>query len=317
MNFSVIIVVLGDIMRKLMDSIKLEKKNNIDLLGVFNESLKNEEFKILVDKIKLPYETLASYTTVLEDCAKEYNNCLKCKNILECKNKIKGHAFLPEVENKKLKFGYKMCKKEQKITKENKYLENVFSYDIPEAIKKASIKEIYKEDKNRYAVIKWINNFINQYEKDPHQKGLYLSGNFGCGKTYLISAMFNELAHRGVKSAIVFWPEFLVNLKGMFGKEDYIVKLEKIKKVPLLLIDDIGSEVTTSWSRDEVLCPIVQYRMQESLPTFFTSNLSVELLEEHLANSKGNVEEVKARRVIERIIQLTEKEEIISKNYRK
>lgn len=304
-------------MQKLMDSLKIDKSNNMDLLGSFNEALKDEKFKKLIDKLKLPYEELSKYTTILEDCALEYNNCLNCKNILECKNKVKGHAYLPEVENKKIKFGYKMCKKQEKILKETKYQENVFNYDIPEAIKNASMKEIYVDDKNRFKTIKWINNFIKNYDKNKKQKGLYLSGSFGSGKTYLISAMFNELAKEGVKSAIIFWPEYLVNLKGSFGSDDYNKKLDKIKKVPLLLIDDIGSEITTAWSRDEVLCPIVQYRMQEELPTFFTSNLSLELLEEHLSNTKGKVEEVKARRVIERINQLTEKEELITVNYRK
>ena len=128
--------------------------------------------------------------------------------------------------------------------------------------------------------------------------------------------MFNELAKDGVKSAIIFWPEYLVNLKSSFGQSDYQEKIDKIKKVPLLLVDDIGAETTTSWSRDEVLCPIMQYRMQEGLPTFFTSNLDIDLLEQHLATSKNGIEEVKAKRVIERIIALTEKEDLISKNYR-
>ena len=148
-------------------------------------------------------------------------------------------------------------------------------------------------------------------------KGLYLYGSFGSGKTYLISAMFNELAKSGVKSAIVFYPEYLSNLKSSFGKLDYQEKIDKLKKIPLLLIDDIGAETTTQWSRDEVLCPIMQYRMQEKLPTFFTSNLDLELLEQHLALSKNGIEEVKAKRIIERINALTEKEDLITKNYRK
>ena len=62
---------------------------------------------------------------------------------------------------------------------------------------------------------KWnrINTFLGNYKKNKVSKGLYLSGNFGSGKTYLISALFNELAKEGVKSAIVFWPEFLRDLK--------------------------------------------------------------------------------------------------------
>lgn len=304
-------------MQKLSDNLKFEKMSEMDLLGNFNESLKDPDFKKLVDKIKLPYEELAKYTTILEDCSKEYHNCLNCKNIMECKNKVKGHAYLPEVENKKIKFGYKMCKKQEKLINENKYLENIYSYDIPEAIRKASMKDIYTDDKNRFNTVKWINKFIKEYNKNPHCKGLYLSGSFGSGKTYLISAMFNELAKQSVKSAIVFWPEFLVYLKSLFGKEEYQEIINKIKKTPLLLIDDIGAETTTSWSRDEVLSPILQYRMQEELPTFFTSNLSIDLLEKHLSVSKDGIEEVKAKRIIERVNQLTEKQDLISKNYRK
>ena len=306
---------VGDIMQKLVDSLKFDKKE-MDLLGNFNESLKKEEFKKLVDKIKLPYEELAKYTTILEDCAEEYNHCLNCKNIMECKNKVKGHAYLPQLQDNKLTFEYKICKKQEKLLNENKYLENIYSYDIPELIRKASMKDIYTDDKNRFNTVKWINKFIKDYEKNPHSKGLYLSGSFGSGKTYLISAMFNELAKKSIKSAIIFWPEFLVYLKSLFGKEEYQEILNKIKKVPLLLIDDIGAETTTSWSRDEILSPILQYRMQESLPTFFTSNLSIDLLEKHLANSKDGIEEVKAKRIIERINQLTEKQDLISKNYR-
>ncbi|MBE6160211.1 MAG: primosomal protein DnaI [Lactobacillales bacterium] len=304
-------------MQKLKDSIKLEKSNDFDLLGAFNEALKDPKFKTLIDKLKLPYEELSKYTTVLEDCSIEYNHCLNCKNILDCKNKIKGYAYLPEIENKKIKFGYKMCKKNEKITKENKHLENVYCYNIPAQVRSAKMKEIITDDKNRFATIKWLNNFIKNYDSKKPGKGLYLYGSFGSGKTYLISAMFNELAKEGVKSAIIFWPEYLVNLKSSFGQSDYQEKIDKIKKVSLLLIDDIGAETTTAWSRDEVLCPIMQYRMQEGLPTFFTSNLDINMLEQHLATSKNGIEEVKARRVIERIDYLTEKIEMVSKNYRK
>lgn len=292
------------------------KKNDMDLMGSFNESLKDEKFEKLISKLNIPYEKLACYTSLLEDSSIEYNNCLKCKNILECKNKIKGYAYLPEVKNGKILFGYKMCKKLEKINNENKYLENVYSYNIPKQIKEAKMKEIITNDKNRFEVIKWLNNFIKTYDKNKKQKGLYLYGSFGSGKTYLISAMFNELAKKGVKSAVIFWPEYLVNLKGLFGSFEYQNNLNKLKKVPLLLIDDIGAESTTAWSRDEVLCPIIQYRMQEELPTFFTSNLDIKLLEQHLSVSKNGIEEVKAKRIIERIKQLTEELELVTKNYR-
>ena len=195
---------------------------------------------------------------------------------------------------------------------------NVYSYEIPDALKKASMKDMYIDNKDRFEAIKWINNFLKAYEKNKNQKGLYLNGNFGCGKTYLISALFNELATKGYKSAIVFWPEYLNNLKCSFNDyQEFKDKIEIIKKVPLLLIDDIGAEATTSWGRDEILMPILQYRMDNSLTTFFTSNCTLKQLESHFSNSKTGVEEVKSRRIIERIKQLTEDIKLVSDNLRK
>ena len=45
----------------------------------------------------------------------------------------------------------------------------------------------------------------------------------------------------------------------------------QMKNTEILFIDDIGAENCSAWSRDEVLGPILQYRMQSHLPTFFTS----------------------------------------------
>ena len=71
--------------------------------------------------------------------------------------------------------------------------------------------KIYKTDKNRFKVITWLLDFLDNYKKGD--KGLFLHGNFGCGKTYLLSAMLNELAKNGHKVAMIYYPEFLRILK--------------------------------------------------------------------------------------------------------
>ncbi|MBR1718110.1 MAG: primosomal protein DnaI [Bacilli bacterium] len=302
-------------MKELKD---MMRKNNISdkLLINFNKALKDPEFKNLVDKLGLSYEELSKYTSILEESKCEFCNCKNCKSILECKNKVNGYAYLPEVKNNSLSFAYKKCKYKREIDDKNKYLKNVYTYDIPEDIRSADIKEIHKT-KNRFDVIKYVGNFKNEYFKDKHLKGLYLHGNFGCGKTYIISALLNELAKENIKSAVIFWPEYLRMLKSTFNDTDsFKINFEKIKTSPILLIDDIGAENVTPWSRDEILCSILQYRMEEHLPTFFTSNLTIEELEHHLASSKEGASDVKARRIIERIKQLTTDLEMIGKNLR-
>jgi len=292
-----------------------------DLLDEYYEdALKDENFKAFVSKIKMKREELKKYTSLLEESSIEYNNCLKCKGLFECKNKLNGYAYLPKINNNVLEFSYRACKFKKKNVKDNKFHDNTILYSVPEDIKNASMKKIYKSDKNRYNVISALVKFINDYKENTKIKGLYLYGNFGSGKSYLISAAFNELAKDGYKSAIVFWPEFLNDLKASFNssiKTEFNTKYNSIKKIPLLLIDDIGAESVTSWSRDEILCPILQYRMENKLPTFFTSNLDLKALEQRLSMTSRGDDIVSAGRIISRIKQLSDYQELISKNLRK
>lgn len=286
------------------------------LLINFKEALKEPIFKQFVEKLKLPAEELSKYTTTLEDCSKEYAHCLTCKNLLACKNEVEGHAYLPEVRNGKLRFGYKPCKFMIKYNKEYEHLKYVYVLEEPKEIETAKFSDIDLKDTTRLPIITYLTEFIAKYREQNEGKGLYLHGSFGAGKTYLISATFHELAKDKVESAILFWPEYLNELKVSFGTNDFKDKMDKAKKAKLLLIDDIGAENMTAWSRDDVLCPILQYRMEEKLPTFFTSNFTMEQLENHLAMSTSGYEIVKAKRIIERMKQLTIELGLTSKNLR-
>lgn len=289
--------------------------NEKDIVKNFNEAKKNECFLSLISKLNLPEEKLMKYTTTLEECVSNYDACMNCKGLINCCFKLEGYCYLPRVIDGRLEFDYQPCKYKKNEMKNNSYMNNVYLFDVCKDIKEADMKNVYNSDANRHEAILWVNTFLGNYRKGNCSKGLYLSGNFGSGKTYLISALFNELAKDGVKSAIVFWPEFLRDLKASFSS-DFKEKFDFIKKVPLLLIDDIGAEATTLWSRDEIFCPLVQYRMQEHLPTFFTSNLDLKALEQHFSVTKDKVDYIKARRIIERIIQLTDQVEMISENLR-
>ena len=307
-----------------MDSIKTVIKDNYkkSLSKLENDYRKDYDndvmFKKLANQTKLSTETLMKYTTKLELSACEHKNCMKCKNILECKNEVSGYCYTPDVIGEDLEFAYVPCKYKIALDEQNKYLDNIYYFDMPKDIKNAKMKDIDTKDKNRFPVIKWIKEFLDNYDKGKNVKGLYLNGNFGCGKTYLLSAMLNELAKKGKKVAIIYYPEFLRSLKATFGdNEEYTSLFNKVKKAELLLLDDIGAETVTEWGRDEVLGTILQYRMEENLPTFFTSNLTIEELSQHLSTTSREVDLVKAKRIIERIKQLTDDITMISVNLRK
>ncbi len=288
------------------------KVNNQELLKEYKLAYCDNTFKKVVDSLNKDSKYLAKFTSRIQDCCKEIDNCAKCKSITMCQNPVIGYCYTPEIIDDRLVFSYNMCKYQQSVD----YLNNVYTENMPSYVKEASFKDIYVDDKERVAVIKYIKNYFDSFFKQ-REKGLYLSGNFGSGKTYLIAALFNELAKKDVKSAIIYFPEFLRSLKEGFEDNTYQEKFNYIKRIPLLLIDDIGAENVTSWARDEILGPILQYRMEENLPTFLTSNLSLKELDIHLSMSGNKVEKVKARRIIERIKYLTNEIELISVDRRK
>ncbi len=300
-------------MQKICNLIK--KQDLSKLKQYYIEALQNKEFKEYVDSLDVSENVLIKYTSQLEDVVKEKNNCLNCPGLNKCPNTLRGHLLTGFKDQDGLNFNYKTCSLLLKEEKSYAYRKNIACFDLPKEIKNASFKEAYRDDTKRLPIFKFFKDFIDSYQKNENSKGLYLSGSFGSGKTYLIAALFNELAKKNISSALVYYPELLRNLKSSFGT-DYEEKFTFIKTVPLLLLDDIGAESTTAWSRDEVLGPILQYRMEEDLPTFFTSNLTIDELESSLATTSNGVEKIKAKRIIERIKQLTVPLELISKNRR-
>ena len=299
-----------DEVNKNMDTKNLDN----ELLKSYKEALKDEEFVTLIKRLKITDEVAIKYTSKLETTVKELENCKKCRSLLECKNKMEGCVCYPKVNDNRLRFDFVACKYKNKALSEELYSSNVF--EEPLIIKNARMSDIDLNDKNRAHVIKWVKNFYTNYQKNSNIKGCYLHGSFGSGKSFILASLLNELARKKVKTTIIYFPELLRNLNESFY-DDFDVKMDLLKKTDILLIDDIGAETVTPWSRDEILGTILQYRMDSKLPTLFTSNLTIEELEGHLANTKNSIDIVKSKRIIERIKQLTEDLELISENRRK
>lgn len=299
-------------MKKLTDIYKLDEDK---LAHNFQDACSDKEFYDYVYGLNVKEEILMKYTSSLEDSFLENKNCKNCKGLDCCLNKVLGYCYNAINDRGSITFSYDACPYMEKKLKEDSYKENIDLFELPKDIKDASFKNIYKDDKARVPIIKYFKEFMDHYNDDNKPKGIYLNGSFGSGKTYLIACLFNEMAKRGVRSVLVYYPEFLVNLKSSFSG-DFEERRDYVKRIPLLLLDDIGAENTSNWSRDEVLGPILQYRMENHLPTFFTSNLTIDELEEALSTTSSGVDKVKARRITERIKQLTNSFDLISKNRR-
>lgn len=296
-----------------MQNLELGNKDKINkgLKETFDKAKENQKFVRLVKSLKVSDECAMRYTSKLEDTLEELKHCDGCKGLFECQNRVEGHVYYPYADENKIMFSYAPCKyfKECQKNIDNKMTSS-------KELATARIKDIDIEDKKRIKLIKWIKEFYDNYDNSKNIKGLYLHGSFGAGKTFMLAALLNELSiNKKVRTEIVYFPELLRDLKedwDFFGN-----KMEYLKSVDILLIDDIGAEKVTEWGRDEVLGTILQTRMNNNLCTFFTSNLTIVELERHLSLTKNSEDTVKSRRIIERVKQLTEDLELISENRRK
>lgn len=301
-------------MKNINDIVKITDDELKDLKHEYVEKLTDKKFSSLVNTLSLDDNILMKYTSNLVDSSIEFDNCQNCKGLSTCKNKVCGYMYKPKENNNTLNFEYVACPYKNKEINDNIYKENITLYEVPKSLMDASMKNVLSDDKNRIEVIKYFKYFMDNYNEKP--QGVYLYGSFGTGKSYLIAALFNELAKKDIRSTIVYVPEFLRLLKSSFDN-GFEEKYDYIKKSPVLLFDDIGAENLTAWARDEILGTILQYRMDENLPTFFTSNLSLEELEEHFSITNNGIEKIKAKRIIERISFLAKDFKLASKDRRK
>ena len=223
-----------------------------------------------------------------------------------------------EVHNGFILVNYKRTEEAIRQERERKRRRLIHSINMPKNIAEARFSETALT-KEREDVIRELLNFIEAYKTDSttYHKGLYLAGPFGVGKTYMMAALANELSENGIETTLVNVPTYSAEIKQAIATNTVEAKLVSIKNTPILVLDDIGAEMNSAWFRDEVLMVILQHRMLQELPTFFTSNFTIDQLEAHFAHSnKGDQELLKAKRLVERIRFLAKEYFVDGQNHR-
>lgn len=172
--------------------------------------------------------------------------------------------------------------------------------DLPERLRKVDLSNLDVNEDRKQAIAEVI-TFFTKLKVDPHARGLYLSGNFGVGKTYIMAAVANGAAALGKKVVFLHVPTFIAGLSSHFGDNSLQEEIHRVAYCDVLILDDIGAESLSPWSRDDVLGAILQARMDNDLPTFFTSNFDMDTLEDHFAKTKSADDPVKAKRLMQRV----------------
>lgn len=108
---------------------------------------------------------------------------------------------------------------------------------------------------------------------------LLILGRYGSGKTHLAAAIANQALSMGVRTLFLTVPDLLDWLRFSYNSHDagdsFETRFEEIRRVPLLVMDDFGTQNATAWAQEK-LFQILNQRYAERLPTVITSNYGLQ-----------------------------------------
>ena len=135
---------------------------------------------------------------------------------------------------------------------------------------------------NMVNIVRDIKKYINNFDRESGN--IYIQGEVGRGKTFLINAIAKELLDRNysvvyMTSTKLF--KFLNDYHWAFEdrRENLESQYEIIFDCDLLIIDDLGAETHRSTDQSN-LFDVVNERMNKGLPIILSSNLNEDMISE-------------------------------------
>ncbi len=110
-----------------------------------------------------------------------------------------------------------------------------------------------------------------------HRQGwLLMLGRYGCGKTHLAAAVANHAIEAGVSTLFLTVPDLLDWLRYAYAGAEmsFEERFEEIREIPLLILDDFGTQNATPWAQEKIY-QIINHRYVNQLPTVVTSNFLI------------------------------------------
>lgn len=145
-----------------------------------------------------------------------------------------------------------------------------FNLDFYKNITDKNGKSVWDKSKNIY-------EYMKAYSEDftEHSKSLYIFGKTGLGKTHLTLAAVKKIVEKGYYVLYGSASTILSSLEDeKFKQIEGKYTLKKIAQADLVVIDDLGSEFSTSFTAAAVH-NIIESRLLASKPVIITTNLDI------------------------------------------
>lgn len=211
-----------------------------DLTDYMNRQKLNQQFNKLVEDALNDSDVQAfiqankdrlSQETVTRSAAKIYEYVIEKKKLANGQTTLApGYAPKLVLNNHFIDVSYEPTASLLQEREQAALHARVKSINMPRDIEQAKIDSY--DPTNRFDALIKATAFIGAYRQAPHDfhQALYLSGQFGVGKTYLLGAIANELALSGFETTLIHFPTFAVEMKNAIGQNNVLEKVNVIKK---------------------------------------------------------------------------------------
>jgi DNA replication protein DnaC len=147
------------------------------------------------------------------------------------------------------------------------------------------ISEMERDPRHR-TVVRAVREFADTIDQRLDAgEGLWLMGDVGTGKTTLAMLVSKAAVEAGRTVAIYSLPRLLYRIRNTYeaeaGEDSYLEFCERLARVDLLHLDDLGAEKRSDWVLEQ-LYAIVDERYESERSMVVTTNLDQGALEEQI-----------------------------------
>lgn len=242
---------LGEAIEAIKDY--LPNKSDVTAEQMFQEALQDEGIKRFITENNISDETAHTYRSVLI----AYHRGVKSGKQMEIEY------------TESLQHGIIMTREQPPIIKPKK--KTLVMDQVTENLRGLKFSDLERDQYNN-AVIESLERLAGDYQAYKNKPGIWLHGQFGRGKSYILGALANELRDAGVGVTYISVRTFVASrISEGFDRDKY---LSKISGQDVLILDDMGTEPLSdkdfAW-----LYSLLDVRNTKKLLTFASSNYTI------------------------------------------
>ncbi len=269
----------------------------------FQQFKQNPLIQRLINQYQWSDKVLDDNMIALESMIEAVQRCEGCQGLSFCRQPLKGRVFSVQQKDGDVVECYQDCKYSKEHQSQFAHRQYFDIADMNEDDFLLDFKNIQLVGENE----EYVKTYMQVDHSIDSDKGVYLYGHTGVGKTYLMEALANEYAKKNQRVCFCRVPLLTQNFyKAISDQEELNTLLKRLYRADVLFLDDIGAGSITAFTRDSLLFPVLDERLTKNKKTYFTSNFSMEDLARRYSGLQEAGDSAQVDRLMDRIRALSQ-----------